>query len=301
MFYCNIILYPFKSFHFSFLLCFCITLYLVSIIKSSLICATSLVSPWCPLFWRLLISFAIFLCLLTLAYVSYFGPFVGKATSVSWPYTYGRRLAGNQRRSKIFSPPVTNRIANWVLLPGLWGQPSRILWVSISDKDVLSPSYRRKAVHSRIGAALEGSQGKWDERPSQGCTPSRWCGSIVCAKCIHGSGAWPNSGSPGRGSLCPRALQRQLTPAVPFPTNPLGLKTWLTPLSPSTAPLLKNPSLPNQTLQIPSRLSNRPPLSWRMHPKAESLLLELYLKWTPKTPLVLENPTGKENVFLFSF
>lgn len=42
--------------------------------------------------------------------------------------------------------------------------------MSISCRDVLSPSHRREAVHSKVGAALEGSQDQRVERPSQGCT-----------------------------------------------------------------------------------------------------------------------------------
>lgn len=117
-----------------------------------------------------------------------------------------------------------------------------------SDRDVLSPAIER-AVHSNIDAH------QWEGPGLR--TASRWCSSFACDKCTLGLNCLA---ALGEVVFCPRALQRQLTPPVPFPTNPLGLKTLqATPLDPSTAPLLKNLSLPKQTPQIPSVLSSRPP------------------------------------------
>ena len=117
-----------------------------------------------------------------------------------------------------------------------------------SDRDVLSPAIERKLFIPRLIRVVGRPRAAHSQQVVQ----------FLCLCQVH---AWAQlPGSPGRGSLCPRALQRQLTLPVPFPTNPLGLKTLkATPLGPSTAPLLKNLSLPKQTPQTPSMLSSRPP------------------------------------------
>ena len=89
-----------------------IILQLISIIKSSLVCATFLVFPWSPI-----LTATGFICTLSLfIYISICELF----WHLSWSgyqylltiHVWWVRLAGDQRESRLFFPSVTNRIAH---------------------------------------------------------------------------------------------------------------------------------------------------------------------------------------------
>ena len=120
------------------------------------------------------------------------------------------RLTGDQRKSGTFSPTCYQQISKvnpvaWHVKDSFLGSYGSLL-VTVK---CCPQAHRKEAVDSQIGAVFKGSQDPWDERPSLGHTqPADGAVPLSVLRASVVSATWPHSGSPEKGGLCHRAIQR---------------------------------------------------------------------------------------------